>query len=289
MRDLSRMKELIGESLIEGDLINVDCYVNPRLGLFIPSVGTCGYAQRTDHTHPSYMISILFGHDHFEINPEIEVKKDQNFSMILSPDIPHSDFSEEFNHYYCVLIDREYFEEQYKMYTDEGPHFDWRQFALPGEFIKTLNLFAFEYSRNMPNAEVTLEAYSTIITHGIIRSLLGTSQAVRSVSSHYAVARIQHYIEQHYSENITVSRLADQVHMSASSLNRIFKRELNLTPIKYLIQIRIEKSKTLLRRKDISITEIAAKCGFSSSAHLAADFKRLTNLTPRQYRDTYKD
>ena len=109
----------------------------------------------------------------------------------------------------------------------------------------------------------------TIITHWIIRSILGENMDMRSISSNYIVARAQHYIEEHFNENITVSQLAQLGHMSDSNFNRMFKKETAQTPIEYLIIIRVQKSKTLLRRKDIPITEIAMRCGFGSSAHFA--------------------
>lgn len=112
---------------------------------------------------------------------------------------------------------------------------------------------------------------------------------MRAISSNYAVARAQHYIEQHFSENISVKQLAELGNMSISSFNRIFKKVNKLTPIEYLIEIRIEKSKKLLRRKEIPITEIAMRCGFSSSAHLSSSFSRLLNITPSEYRNSYCD
>ena len=288
MKDFSLIKSLVGKSLRDEELKYVDCYVHSKLGLFIPSVGKCGYAQRKDHTHPTYMITILFSTEELDIKPSIEIKKNHYFSTILSPDIPHNDISEEFNYYYCILIDKDYFKQEYKRYTDENPYFEWKQFSMCSDILKTLNTFAFEYTKNMQNSDITLDAQATVITHWIIRSILGENQGMRSISSNYTVARAQHYIEQRFDENITVSQLAESGHMSVSNFNRIFKKEINLTPINYLNEIRIEKSKTLLRRKDIPITEIAAKCGFGSSAHFATNFKRLTNVTPSVYRDSYK-
>jgi AraC family transcriptional regulator len=110
---------------------------------------------------------------------------------------------------------------------------------------------------------------------------------MRAISSNYAVARAEHYIEQHFSENLTVKQLAELGNLSVSSFNRIFKKETNLTPIEYLIEIRIEKSKKLLRRKEIPITEIAMRCGFNSSSHFSSSFSRLFHITPSEYRNSY--
>lgn len=46
MKDFLLIKNLVGEDLQQEELKNVDCYVHDKFGLFIPSTGTCGYAQR---------------------------------------------------------------------------------------------------------------------------------------------------------------------------------------------------------------------------------------------------
>ena len=77
----------------------------------------------------------------------------------------------------------------------------------------------------------------------------------------YSISLIpQQYMEQHYAENITVSRLAKLGYVSPSCFNRRFKKEVGITPIEYLISIRIKCAKILLRRKEIPMTDIAMRC-----------------------------
>lgn len=289
MDDFEFVKSLIGETVTEDDLKYVDCYVHNKMGLFIPSVGVCQYAARPFHTHPSYMFVIIFSFDSVTIKPNIEIKENHYLATVMSPNIPHNDLEESFAHYYCILIDKEYFEEQYRMYTDKKPEFNLKQFAICHDILKALNTFAFEYSKKMQNADITLEAQTTIITHWLIRSILGENYDMRAISSNYAVARAEHYIEQHFSEMIAIKHLAALGNMSVSSFNRIFKKETKLTPKEYLIEIRLEKSKKLLRRKEIPITEIAMRCGFASSSHFSSSFSKLFHITPSEYRSSYCD
>lgn len=289
MKDFDSIKSLVGDSLKEEDLKYVDCYVNSNLGLFIPTAGRCRYAARKNHSHPSYMIVVVFSKEDIFVEPKIEIKNKHFFATITSPDIQHNDISENFTRYYCIMIDKEYFEKQYRLYSDNLPCFDLHQFSLCSDILKTLNTFAFEYSKCMKNSDITLEAQTTLITHWIIRSILGENMDMRSVSSNYSVGRVQQYIEQHFDENITVEKLAQIAYISESSLNRLFKKETSFTPIEYLIQTRIEKSKILLKRKDIPVTEIAQRCGFGSSAHYTSCFKRLVNISPSEYRESYKN
>ncbi len=289
MKNFNITKSLVGEYLEEDELKYVDCYVHNKLGLFIPSTEHCGYALQKNHAHPSYMIIIVFFQEDLGFNPKIEIKNKHYYAEIMSPDIPHNEISEKFSRYYCIMIDKKYFEEQYLLYSNDLPEFTGHQFSVCCDILKALNTFAFESSKSMKNSDITLDAQATLITHWIIRSILGENIDMRSVSSNYSVGRVQQYIEQHFNEKITVKDLAQTAYMSESSLNRLFKKETSFTPIEYLIETRIAKSKTLLRRKDIRITEIAARCGFSSNAHFTLCFKNIVHMSPSEFRELYHE
>lgn len=274
------VKGLVGETITAADLQFVDCYIRPQLGLFIPTTGPCGYAARENHAHPSYMIIIYF--DEYQ-NVQ---RQSHYYAEITSPGITHND--KDSLHYYCIMIEKTYFEDRYKMYTDEAPVFVEKRFSICSDILKALNTFAFEYSKQMLHSDITLDAQAEIITHWCIRSLFGEALDMRAVSSDYSVARAQHFMEQHFAENITVEQLAGLGYISASSLNRRFKKETGITPIEYLIEIRIKHAKTLLRRNSISITEIAIRCGFGSSAHFSSCFTKRAGVTPTEYRDKYR-
>ena len=283
MEAFAQICALVGETVTKEDLKYVDCYIHDKIGVFIPSMGACQYAARPNHTHPTYMFIIYFSRDVSQAR--IEIKENHYLGTVTSPEVPHQDGEDQL--YYCILIEKNYFETQFKMYAKQVPEFKMMPFLVCHDMMKTLNLFIFEVSKKMQNADVTLSAQTILLTHWLIRSILGENYDMRSISSHYAVARAQHYIEQHFSEGITVKQLAELGSMSVSSFNRIFKKEMQLTPIEYLIETRVEKSKKLLIRKEIPITEIAMRCGFSSSAHFSSKFSRLAGVTPSEYRHTY--
>lgn len=278
MRDFEWIKKLVGMTICEEDLKYIDCYVRPHLGLFIPTTGPCGYASKEGHTHPSYMITILFddckeGQKHYQ-------------AEITSPYIPHNDETDV--HYYCLMIDKAYFEERFKLYENEIPIFNRKRFEICTDILKSLNTFALEYDKQMKNAHITLDAQVELITHWTIRSIIGETLDMSAASSDYSVARAQHYIKQHFMEQITVAKLAELGYISPSCLNRRFKKEVGMTPIEYLIETRIENAKKLLRRKDVPITEIVMRCGFGSSAHFSSCFHQRTHLTPTEYQEKYK-
>lgn len=284
MRNFEQIKALVGEEVTKEDLQYVDCYVQGKFGLFIPSLGACGYASRLQHRHPSYMFTLIFQEEE-RSQPPIPIKENQYLGMAVSPDVPHNDL--ESIHYYCILIDRQYFEERYKLYEENVPHFSQKYFGICHDVLHALNTFIFEYSKNMKNANITLEAQANILTHWLIRSIIGETYDMRSVSTNYSVARAQQYMEIHYQDKILVEDLAKLGNLSVSGFNRIFKREIGETPMEYLSALRLGQSKKLLRRKEVPITEIALRCGFNSSAHFSASFRKYYGVTPSEYRKKY--
>lgn len=287
MHSIDKIKSLIGDSVTEQDLRLVDCYVHDKIGIFIPSMGQCQYAIRPDHTHPSYMFILYFDPQSYD-SVNIAVPDNHYLCTVSSPEIKHQDNGPDFLHYYCILIEKQYFESQYLLYSSSVPEFHFHQFPVCYDLLKTLNTFAFETSKNMKNSDITLTAQSTIITHWLIRSILQENYDMRSISGNYGIARVQHYIEQHLEESITVNTLAMIANMSVTNFNRIFKKELGMTPIEYLIDIRLSQAKKLLQRSGYSITEISLKCGFNSNAHFSSTFQKKIGITPTEYRNSYR-
>lgn len=96
--------------------------------------------------------------------------------------------------------------------------------------------------------------------------------------------RVLDYIDTYLSENIRLADLAQVLDMSPFYFSRLFEKSLGITPHQYLIQQRIEYAKQLLRETELRIIDIALMCGFSSHSHLTKQFRKLTGVTPTNYR-----
>lgn len=95
------------------------------------------------------------------------------------------------------------------------------------------------------------------------------------------------YIEEHYSEKITLENLADTVHLSKSECCRCFKRILNLSPIEYLMKYRIFIAASIIQNDDtksISFSDLAFDVGFNNASYFNKVFRSYLNCTPREYR-----
>ena len=89
------------------------------------------------------------------------------------------------------------------------------------------------------------------------------------------------YIRGHYKQEITIRELAEQVGVSERYLRKLYVRYLNLSPLDYLNQIRIDKSIELLRNTTLSVKEISYQCGFRSPQYFSRIFKQQTGMSPR--------
>lgn len=93
------------------------------------------------------------------------------------------------------------------------------------------------------------------------------------------------YVIANYSSDITLQSTAKKFAMSESSLSKKFKQFTGYRFKEYLINIRIHAAEDMLINTDYTITEIAIKCGFTSSNAFGDTFKRIYNISPRDFRN----
>lgn len=92
------------------------------------------------------------------------------------------------------------------------------------------------------------------------------------------------YVLQNFSENINRDRMAEMVHLSPGYFSNLFRVEVGMSFSDYLIQIRIDNAKRLLRRFDLSVEEVSKQCGFNSLAHFSRTFKDRCGMPPLKFR-----
>jgi len=92
------------------------------------------------------------------------------------------------------------------------------------------------------------------------------------------------YVLAHFNENINRDKMAEMVNLSPGYFSNLFRSEVGMSFSDYLIQVRIENAKGLLRRFDLSVEAISKKCGFNSLAHFSRTFKDRCGLSPLKFR-----
>ncbi|MDO5136552.1 MAG: response regulator [Eubacteriales bacterium] len=95
------------------------------------------------------------------------------------------------------------------------------------------------------------------------------------------------FIMNHYTEPITLEMVADQVGFSSSYFSNIFKKEAGIGFGDYLIQLRMEKAKELLKNTKENIKDICILVGYNDQKHFNATFRKYTGLKPGEFRKLY--
>jgi AraC-like DNA-binding protein len=96
--------------------------------------------------------------------------------------------------------------------------------------------------------------------------------------------RVRDRIDREYAQPLDVEALARGAHMSAGHLSREFKRAYGESPYSYLMTRRIERAMALLRRGDLSVTEVCFTVGCSSLGTFSTRFTELVGMPPSIYR-----
>ena len=97
--------------------------------------------------------------------------------------------------------------------------------------------------------------------------------------------RVRDRIDREYAQPLDVEALARGVHMSAGHLSREFKRAYGEPPYSYLMTRRIERAMALLRRGDLSVTDVCFTVGCSSLGTFSTRFTELVGMSPSLYRE----
>lgn len=103
------------------------------------------------------------------------------------------------------------------------------------------------------------------------------------------VQQVLRYLEQHFKEELTLDRIAENLHLNKHYLTRVFRQVTGMTLFEYLSVRRINQAKVLfLIKPDQTIAEICYDIGFNNNSHFSRVFKQLVGMTPERYRGKLK-
>ncbi len=115
-----------------------------------------------------------------------------------------------------------------------------------------------------------------------LRRAQSTSRALSAAT----IAGLRDYVMAHLSERILVTDMATQAGLSLDRFAMSYKAQTGQSPHQFVLALRLEHARALLRESRLSLAEVAHACGFASQQHLTNAMRRHLGTTPRRYRES---
>ncbi|WP_342561750.1 response regulator [Paenibacillus sp. FSL R7-0345] len=117
--------------------------------------------------------------------------------------------------------------------------------------------------------------------------LMDSIASERQSSYKQLIDQAKDFIRSHYEESdISIGRVCQHLHISTGYFSSIFKKEMKMTFVSYLLQIRLEAAKELLRSTELKAFEIAEKIGFSDPNYFSFCFRKKYGQSPKEYKNS---
>lgn len=250
----------------------------------------------TDHWHDEIeYIYVVEGRMHFTVNGEKFILEAGNGICVNSKRI-HANRSpkDEYCVFYYALVHpsnlcvTSYIEQKYVAPIIGSDSFDY--FLLKkGDWTEPImndlkEIFEEEYNegRELEIIELSFRNLRRMYVHLKPNSSYSTESG-RYVDTYKDMLT---YINEHFSEKISLEEIAIAGNVGKTLCTKIFKKFSGRTPGDYLIHYRITESMRLLDENKLTVTEIAYNTGFNSASHFTKTFRELLGVTPNKYRDT---
>jgi AraC-like DNA-binding protein len=266
------------------------------------NVGTYhdSFFRRSWHYHPEFeFLLITKGYgtrmtgDHFE-------KFQEGDLVLLGGNLPHAwisdpHFLEKKNNDVCESIFIQFRKSVFGTHFIDMPEMESIRTILQKaeRGIKILGTNKAEITRQMLSLknQSPLEQMLTLIrildlTHRSEYEILASNNYTqRGIFKSEKMTKTHNYLMQNFKNEIDVNTCAEHVEMTTSSFCRFFKKHTNVTFSVYLNYLRINFAQQLLRKTELPIKVIAYECGYTSVVYFNQKYKKMTGVSPSEYRE----
>ena len=151
--------------------------------------------------------------------------------------------------------------------------------TIPELFYKLMRLDV----ENKPRQRFLALGYSLELVYTVSRQATAAREDA-PYAHRQAMSKVEQYIRNNLSEPMDLENLAQEVNLSGSYFHKVFRDYFGTTPAEYVTARRISAAKAMLVMGELSMDEIAERCGFGSRSYFNYRFKQIIGTTPLQYR-----
>ncbi len=257
------------------------------------------------HTHDFYELVIVTGGSgiHFTEHAEYAILPGDVF--VLEAGYSHGYSRTEELNLYNIIFDRDFLDQRlFDLSRIPGYHAIFNiepKYRQDHEFSSRLKLSARELTQIVERIELLKkelafreEEYSSrtlslayfieiivMLSRIYSKNTLPDSQVINRLAAAFT------FIENNSERTIRIEELTEITHMSHSTLNRAFQKAAGCSPVEYQLQLKVRKACTLLITTNHSMTMIAEYVGFSDSNYFSRQFRRIMQMSPREYRKAH--
>ena len=146
--------------------------------------------------------------------------------------------------------------------------------------------------RSLSAGEAMAEEFCHCLMHALLIKVLAVAEGCavppkQPDEPHALGYLVKNYIDQHYTEPITLQSIGDALHFSPYYLSHIFKEMSGYSPGQYLLRRRIGEAQTLLISTDLPVARIAEMVGYETHSYFNLQFTKHVGMPPRRFRENY--
>lgn len=176
---------------------------------------------------------------------------------------------------YLSFRQLERFEQEYLLISNRW----YKDYNIPANFLEKRVMLYFNNS-----GKFMLEKYKNKIRREIVVFLKRVKKKQQKKNANI-IYDIEKYLQHNFNREIKLQEISEQFYISREYISRKFKQEFNVNISDYIVQIRINKAKSLLKNSQLKIYEIANMVGYQDDKYFRKVFKKVEGITPNEYRD----
>lgn len=176
------------------------------------------------------------------------------------------------------------------VYGKSEVHFKNESYIYDLTLRNYINSFMEECRNKQTGSEFILQSLAVQIMVYMFRNInsnLSLDLRQRNYCAKDNINKAIDYFMEYYNKEYSLEEVAKQVNLSPYYFIKVFKSQTGKTPYEFLLEVKISKACSLLRKGNYTITEICYLCGFCNSSHFASVFKKRIGLSPSEFRKRF--